>query len=130
MSKILEKLFKGADNHGEDAGESDHTVGDLQDLLRAAWGILSASQKEELLKDDAVEAIVDLGARGEFDEKSLIAELHASVAEMQAKISAAGYKIKEVEDGFFWESATGASCPFPIRVDAVDDAFKDLEASA
>lgn len=126
MNAILEKLFKAADNHAEDTGEPDHTVGDLQDLLKAAWDLLAPSQKHDLLNSEAVENVIDTGAQGAFEANDLVAELHASVAEMQGKITAAGYIIKEVEDGYFWESDTGAGLPFPIRVDAVEDAFKDL----
>jgi hypothetical protein len=41
MKSILEKLFGAADNHAEDTGEPDHEVGDLQDVLRTAWNLMT-----------------------------------------------------------------------------------------
>jgi hypothetical protein len=35
----IEKLILAAQHHGEDS-ESDHEVGDLQDLLRACWATM------------------------------------------------------------------------------------------
>lgn len=63
MTDILTTLFDAADQHGEDS-EPDHTVGDLQDLLREAWALMSTEQRRELLQTDAVEAMLMLGAPG------------------------------------------------------------------
>jgi hypothetical protein len=76
MEKILELLFKAADNHGEDTGEPDHAVGDLQQLLVRAYSFLSPSQKLEFLASDEVQDLVDAGARGEFDVESLRDEIN------------------------------------------------------
>jgi len=40
IQQMVEKLIVAADNHGED-DDPDHTVGDLQGLLRRAWEIMS-----------------------------------------------------------------------------------------
>jgi hypothetical protein len=74
MKTIPQKLFDAADNHGEDS-EPDHTVGDLQDLFSAAWNLMTAEQKQALLICDAVENIVDMGARSEFEVADLLNQL-------------------------------------------------------
>lgn len=72
---ILSSLFGAADNHGADTGEADHTVGDLQDLLRAAWSLMSRSQRRDMLSCDATLAVIEAGSRGEFGPEDLIREL-------------------------------------------------------
>lgn len=125
MTKILEKLFTAADNHGEDSGEPDHTVGDLQDLLRRSWEIMSVSQKLQLLRGTEVYNVVECGARGEFEWDDLVAEITQSLAGQEAEIAKAGYEIKvQVEGTFFWETEEEASEDFGSREDAVADAFQ------
>ncbi|WP_341649130.1 hypothetical protein [Thauera humireducens] len=53
IQKTLEKLLVAADNHGED-DDPDHTVGDLQGLLRRSWEIMSVGQKLQLLRGTEV----------------------------------------------------------------------------
>ena len=55
----LETLVDMAKQHGEDS-EPDHEVGDLQDLLRAAWQLMSDSQRLELLKGEAADAVFEV----------------------------------------------------------------------
>lgn len=50
----LDHLFTLADRHGTRSGEPDHTVGDLQDLLRAAYGLFTPEQKKSFLASDEV----------------------------------------------------------------------------
>ena len=45
----LEQLFAAADAHGSDTGEIDHTIGDLQDLLRHAWRQMSDAQRARFI---------------------------------------------------------------------------------
>ncbi len=126
MSTILKKLFAAADNHGEDSGEPDHTVGDLQDLLRRSWEIMSVSQKLQLLRGTEVYNVVECGARGEFEWDDLVAEITQSLAEQETAVVAAGYEIKVqfVEGTFFWETKEEASEDFYAREDAVADAYR------
>jgi len=125
MTKILEKLFAAADNHGEDSGEPDHTVGDLQDLLRRSWEIMSVSQKLQLLRSTEVYNVVECGAQGEFEGDDLVAEITQSLAGQESEITEAGYEIKvQVEGTFFWETDDEASEDFPTREDAVADAYQ------
>jgi hypothetical protein len=43
--------------HGEDS-EGDHEVGDLQDLFRAAWGLMTEEQKVDFLFSDAAKSVL------------------------------------------------------------------------
>lgn len=73
---ILEKLTAAADNHAEDTDE-DHAVGDLQDMLRAAWNLMTPSQRKLLLLSDEVGNVIEAGARDELTAEDLVAELEA-----------------------------------------------------
>ena len=55
----LQKLFDAADRHGVDTGESDHSVGDLQDALREAWKLMTPSQRTQLIESEPVQATLD-----------------------------------------------------------------------
>ena len=78
MKDILEKLLNAADNHGQD-DDPDHTVGDLQDLLRRAWTIMSVGERRRLLGSDEAAQVAEAGARGEFDAGELVDELDQAV---------------------------------------------------
>lgn len=78
MDSILKKLFSAADAHGEDSGEPDHTVGDLQDLLRETWSLMTPSQKLALLNSDTTDNVAMTG--GEFNAQDLIAEFEFLIA--------------------------------------------------
>lgn len=41
---MLDDFIKAATNHGRDS-EPDHEVGDLQDMLRTAWKIMTPEQR-------------------------------------------------------------------------------------
>jgi hypothetical protein len=43
--------------HGEES-EGDHEVGDLQDLLRAAWALMTEEQRIEFLFTDEAKAVL------------------------------------------------------------------------
>ena len=43
--------------HGEDS-EGDHEVGDLQDLFRAAWGLMTEEQRIDFLFTDQAKAVL------------------------------------------------------------------------
>ncbi len=55
---VLESLLNLAKAHGEDS-EPDHEVGDLQDLLRAVWPLLTAEQICTLMQSEAISALVE-----------------------------------------------------------------------
>jgi hypothetical protein len=58
-----EHLLKVAQSHGEDHGELDYEVGDLQQFFRAAWALLTVEQKSAFFASDAVEETYE-GATG------------------------------------------------------------------
>lgn len=91
---ILEKLLTAADNHGEDSGEPDHTVGDLQDMLRLAWEALPPSKQIALLSTDGACNVVELGARGEFEADDLVAELKAIIQQKEDALAEKGIFIE------------------------------------
>lgn len=72
-SQTLHKLFKATYEHASDSFEPDHEVGDLQDLSRSAWALLSDDQRIQVLEGNEVEDNLELGAREEFDSEDLVA---------------------------------------------------------
>jgi hypothetical protein len=60
MSPELEELIRLADEHGDGTGEPDHTVGDLQDLLRTAFDLLPPVRQRAFFETDAVKALKEL----------------------------------------------------------------------
>lgn len=95
-TNILNKLFLAADQHGEDE-DPDHTVGDLQDLLRAAWSLLSPSQQAEFLCSEEVANVVLTGARNEFDEETLLTDHQQNIREALSK--AGGTLVQDATTG-------------------------------
>lgn len=57
--EAIETLIKAADLHGEDY--PDHTVGDLQDMLRAAWSMMTDEQRATFLRHEQVLAAIEAG---------------------------------------------------------------------
>lgn len=122
MDTILNKLFEAADNHGEDTGEPDHTVGDLQDLLRQAWSLMAPSQRMALIESDEVEATLETGAREEFSQDDLLDSIEEHMEELEQEVAAAGYRFMENENGHYWETDDEQGLEFEHRIDAVADA--------
>jgi hypothetical protein len=57
----LEDFLGAARQHGADE-DPDHEVGDLQDLLRAAWNLMSPDQRTALMRSDPVLNLVEVAA--------------------------------------------------------------------
>lgn len=55
---LANTLIDAARQHGQD-GESDHEVGDLQDLVRAMWKIMTPSQRVATLRANEVQNIAE-----------------------------------------------------------------------
>jgi len=128
MDSILERLFKAADNHGEDSGEADHSVGDLQQLLTRACSFLSVSQVLAFLASDEVEALVEAGARGEYDVQTLMDEIQRGLFDKQQALKKAGYRWDQHEwIGWFWKKDDKLSQSFKTWQDAVEDAFRHMQ---
>lgn len=47
----LDRLLDAAREHAEDSGEPDHEVGDLQDILRTCWRLLTPAQRQKVLQE-------------------------------------------------------------------------------
>lgn len=54
----LQMLLAAATNHGN-ISEPDHEVGDLQELLSAAWSIMDEPQREQLLKSPEASSVLE-----------------------------------------------------------------------
>lgn len=61
----IETYVEAARLHGEDE-HPDHEVGDLQDMLRAAWRVLTPEQRKGLVRDDAFERTLECGYLTDF----------------------------------------------------------------
>lgn len=59
----LDALFSAADQHAEDTGEPDMTVGDLQALLRDAWRLMNRAQRSALLNTETARDLLALDER-------------------------------------------------------------------
>ena len=47
-----------AKRHGENS-DPDHEVGDLQDMLRVAWALMTETQRQKLLNSTAVKGLIE-----------------------------------------------------------------------
>ncbi len=130
-SDSLRALMYAAKNHAVDAGEADHEVGDLQDLLRRAWTFLTPGQRVALLNSPEVKAVLEAGGRGKLTVKKLIKLEENELETLERAVAAAGYTITEAEDpGFFcWMTDDETSDDFYDRGEAVRDAYKHYQAN-
>lgn len=55
----IERVIVGADSHGQQTGDADHTIGDLQTALRECWKQMEPSQRRA-----AQAALVNIEAWG------------------------------------------------------------------
>lgn len=56
----IERYITAAENHGE-FDDPDHEVGDLQELLRLAWGLMTEEQRRRFVASDETQFILELG---------------------------------------------------------------------
>lgn len=47
----IERVFAAADEHGSAAHDTEHAVGDLQDVLRACWARMTPDARREVLAE-------------------------------------------------------------------------------
>ena len=59
-TKAIRRLLDAAKTHGLHE-DPEHEVGDLQDLLLAAWGLMSPEQRASLLASDEARAVLENG---------------------------------------------------------------------
>lgn len=87
----LQLILSAAKAHGE-GSEPEHEVGDLQDVLRCAWALMTPMQRVSLLRsrevDDLVENELPQSKDGSSAEEQLDAavqaEIHALSVQQQA----------------------------------------------
>lgn len=91
MKPVIEKILDATDNHGEDSGDFNHTVGDLRDLMREAWGLMTLDQRRKMVKSTRVADVVECGARDEFDVDDLLKTIDTTLESMEASLAEAGY---------------------------------------
>lgn len=72
--RLLETIIAAADQHGQDS-EPEHQVGDLEDVARAMWKMLTPSQKVGLLNSREVESILETVRGSEFS--ATLDEVHS-----------------------------------------------------
>jgi hypothetical protein len=60
----LEGLFQAADAHAAGAGDLDYAIGDLQEVLRAAWRVLTLSQRRALFAEAELRELSELPEYG------------------------------------------------------------------
>lgn len=73
----IELCIEAAEQHGKDS-EPDHEVGDLQDVARKMWEIMTPGQRLKLMADEDVREIVE-NALSEVDYE----QAFCTLAEMQ-----------------------------------------------
>ena len=56
----VEDLFRAADDHAAEASDGDYAVGDLQQILRAAWRIMTPTQRASLFAQPELAELVEL----------------------------------------------------------------------
>jgi hypothetical protein len=78
MNFGLDDLLWGAEVHGLES-EPDHEVGDLQDLLREAWRLMTPAQRAELVRSRAGLAVLhEAGLVDEYEALDGIREVRGS----------------------------------------------------
>jgi hypothetical protein len=68
----VESYISAAAAHGRES-EPDHEVGDLQQLLRAAWGIMSPEQRAAWRDDAFVREVLEWGGDVEIEPQQVLA---------------------------------------------------------
>lgn len=110
---ILDPLFETVERH---------QPGALRAVLQRAWAGMSAGERIEWLRGDAVTDVL-----GEKDQGRLVAEVCRRLESMEKDVTARGYTVREGENGFFWVTDEDSSREFPFREDAVESAWRHLQ---
>lgn len=56
----LDQMFRAADAHASATGEFDMAVGDLQEILRAAWRLMTTAQRAALFAEPELVPLAEL----------------------------------------------------------------------
>lgn len=96
MSKtVINKLMTAAKNHGEDNLGHQDQVSDLESMLLSMWELMTPGQKVSFIEGDAVEAVIELGARDEYTAEDLVEDLGLS-ADGTSLVTAIEVQMQEV----------------------------------
>lgn len=68
MEHDIETYISAAQQHGEDS-EPDHEVGDLQDMLRVVWKLLTPQQKAAFRESEAALSTLEMGGSDYFTDE-------------------------------------------------------------
>jgi hypothetical protein len=128
---VIERLIDAADSHAEDAGDPDHAVGDLQQMLRKAFSLMMPSQRLAFIESQEACDVIETGAREEFDAADLSLAIDAIAKRQYDEVLAiSGYTVVKGQDGFFWEINHHCRVPLPSWADAVDDCIRIMDEAA
>ena len=114
----IERVLNAAQQHGEN-DEPDHEVGDLQDVLRAAWSLMTLEQRNQLMA--AAETVDVLRAGDDFVE---VAQLRAYLMD---ESGIHRVRIEVTRDGTGGEPKVSALKVFDASGDEVDVRASDID---
>jgi hypothetical protein len=133
MHNALEALIDAADQHAEDSGEPDMAIGDLQDLLREAFRLMSPAQRMQLLRSQTSDDVMTAGTGDPFSKRALRG-MEQEVERVRKSLEVCGYRFEESpETGAFWwafEARNEVSEDFPDLASAVESAALDRAGAA
>lgn len=125
MHNALEALIDAADQHAEDSGEPDMAIGDLQDLLREAFRMMSPAQRMQLLRSQTSDDVMTAG-RGDPFSKRALRGMEQEVDRVRKSLEVCGYRFEESPetDVFWWafEARNEVSEDFSDLASAVESA--------
>ncbi|CAN7783441.1 hypothetical protein LJR175_008322 [Variovorax sp. LjRoot175] len=114
----VERILNAAEQHGQNS-EPDHEVGDLQDVLRAAWSLMSTEQRDQLMA--AAETVNVLRAGDDFVE---VAQLRAYLMD---ESGIHRVRIEVTRDGTGGDPEVSALKVFDASGDEIDVRASDID---
>ena len=121
--ELLGNIFTAADNHSDAPGNLNNTVGDLQEIIRRAFAILTVSQKKTLLNSVEVENLVEAGADDEFTVDDMLKHVDASILQMELALDRAGVTLYHDCTGWYYEFEGSAGDELTNRDDCLEAAY-------
>lgn len=133
-SPDVETLIAASLQHGLDS-EPDHEAGDLQDYFRAGWGILSSSQRTELLLHSRLKTALETATGKELhkikkllvddDDKKIVAIF--AIFQEHGNDEGAEAEISDLQDSLrsCWDVLTLAQRTELLELDSVQEIFEN-----